>query len=50
MKITSKIRSAFAAIMAAATVVVILAGSTLSAHADLTGPKSPPPPPSSRNK
>ena len=49
MKMTSKIRSTFAALIAAATVAVILASSTLPAHADLTGPKSPPPPPSRSN-
>ncbi|MES2463126.1 MAG: hypothetical protein V4671_21285 [Armatimonadota bacterium] len=43
---TSKIRSTFAALIAAATVAVIMGASTAPAHADLTGPKAPPPPPS----
>jgi Na+/proline symporter len=46
MKMTNKIRSAFAAMIAAASLAVIVAGSATTAHADLTGPKAPPPPPS----
>ena len=49
MTMTSKIRSKFAALMAAAALAVILAGSATNAYADLTGPKSPPPPPSRSN-
>jgi hypothetical protein len=45
MKMTSKIRSAFAALIATAAVAVVLSASTTPAHADLTGPKAPPPPP-----